>query len=162
MPKSCRLGQLLWNAVLHRNCTRPPSLCFKFLNYFSLVAGLLPFLWRHIRNVFIEDFLFIRNYVATLNYQPIVCELCTLCMMQEVPTPIYDASWRPNNNTGIVGTSHPPRSLRFQFTLGKSQIKQTKVSLLNLYQGSSRFQFTLGMSQIKQLFKTIQQHVAAT
>jgi len=39
--------------------------CFKFLTYFSLVAG-LPFLWRHIRTVFIEDFPFIRNYVATL------------------------------------------------------------------------------------------------
>ena len=29
-------------------------------------SGLLPVLWRHIRAVFIDDFLFIRNYVATL------------------------------------------------------------------------------------------------
>ena len=66
------LGWLLWNAVLRRNCTCPPSFCFKIFNYFSLVAGLLPFLWRHIRAVFIEDFLFIRNYVATL------ITICTL------------------------------------------------------------------------------------
>ena len=31
VPKSRRLGRLLWNAVLRRNCTHPPSLCFKFL-----------------------------------------------------------------------------------------------------------------------------------
>ena len=53
-------------AILCRNCTRLPSLCFKFWTYFSLVAGLLPFLWRHIRTVFIEDVLFIHNYVTTL------------------------------------------------------------------------------------------------
>jgi len=38
----------------------------KFLTYFLLVAGLLPFFWCHIHTVFIEDFLFIRNHVATL------------------------------------------------------------------------------------------------
>ena len=83
MPKSRRLGRLLWNAVLHRNCTRPPSLGFKFFNYFALVAGLLPFLWRHIRTVFIEDFLFIRNYVATLThgYSQCPCLLSSLVIV---------------------------------------------------------------------------------
>ena len=51
------------------NCTRLPLLYFKFLTYYySLVAGLLPFLWRHIRTVFIENFLFIHNSIATLIY----------------------------------------------------------------------------------------------
>ena len=38
-PKSRHLRLLLGNAVLHRNYTRPPSLCFKYLTYFSLVAA---------------------------------------------------------------------------------------------------------------------------
>ena len=40
--KSHRLGRLPWNTILHRNYTRLPSLGFKFLTYFSRVAGLLP------------------------------------------------------------------------------------------------------------------------
>ena len=64
------------NHVVSDNCCRTPFCAETALvrhrfasNYFSLVAGLLPFLWRHIRTVFIEDFLFIRNYVATLSSQ---------------------------------------------------------------------------------------------
>jgi len=47
---SC-LEQLLWNTVLCRNCTCWSSLCFKFLTYFSLVAGLLSFWWHHMRTI---------------------------------------------------------------------------------------------------------------
>ena len=38
----------------------------QILTYLSLVAWLLPFLSHHIRTVFIENFLFKCNYVATL------------------------------------------------------------------------------------------------
>ena len=44
VPKSRRLWRLLWNTVLHRNCTRLPLLYFKYLTYFfsgSLVATVL-------------------------------------------------------------------------------------------------------------------------
>ena len=53
-------------AVERRSAQKLHSSAIAFLQIFSLVAGLLPFLWHHIRTVFIEDFLFIRNYVATL------------------------------------------------------------------------------------------------
>ena len=45
--------------VCHRSASN-------FLTYFLLVARLLLFLCRHIHTVFIENFLFICNYVATL------------------------------------------------------------------------------------------------
>ena len=39
--------------LLRRNCTHLPSLCFKFLAYFSLVAGLLPiFVTSHTYRIF--------------------------------------------------------------------------------------------------------------
>ena len=66
MCQSHHLGQLLWNAILRRNCTGPPLLSFKIWTYFLYVARLLLFLWCHIHTVFIENFLFIHNSVATL------------------------------------------------------------------------------------------------
>ena len=67
MPRSRRLGWLLWTATLCRNCTHSPSLCFKFLTHFLLIARLLPFLWHHLRTVFIENSLFIHNSITTLS-----------------------------------------------------------------------------------------------
>lgn len=62
MPKPSRLEQLPWNTVLHRTS----SICFKFLTYFSLRAGMLTIYWHHIRTVFLRTLLIIHNSIYKL------------------------------------------------------------------------------------------------